>query len=109
MLWLRLLAISLLVTHSFQAFAALVLVDLLLASFLQRAHTGLLVGSSVYLGRSVNYLVQWILNDTFSARVFQLRDHLAHNLLIDDRFHGHPILARKCGYRRVAQRRQLLQ
>ena len=41
--------------------------------------------------RSIYYLVQRILNDSFCARRLELRDDLADELFVHDRLHRHPL------------------
>ncbi len=45
----------------------------------------------------VNYFVQRIFDDAFRARGFELRDYFTDDLLIYDRFDGHPALQAEVG------------
>ena len=53
--------------------------------------------------RLIYDFVQWIFDDAFRARRFQLRNQLADHVFIDDGFHGHPALLAEAGNGGIAQ------
>jgi hypothetical protein len=62
-----------------------------------------------FSARSIYDLVERVFNNSFGAGRFELGDQLAHDVLVDDRFHRHPAGLAEVGHRRVAEGRQALE
>jgi len=93
---------ALLVPVQTQLLAAFVFVDFRLTTFFYGTHILIFW----FYEKSINHLVQWILDDAFSTRRLQRRDDFAHHALVDDRFHRHPADKAQIGDGRIPQGRQ---